>query len=94
MGLGALLLCAEESLAHLDIGSIEIPERGEGSRQSLRAVPDPQGLEMARRDSRLLAEALGAIRGRSAPTPPFPLQHWSKSRYAPGPQGPRARRLS
>ena len=47
IGLGALLLCAEELLAHLDIGSIEIPERGESRRQSLSTVPDPQGLEMA-----------------------------------------------
>lgn len=33
--------------AHLHIGSIEIPERGQGSRQSLCAVTDPQGLQMA-----------------------------------------------
>lgn len=33
--------------ADLHVGSVEIPERGEGGRQPLGAVPDPQGLEMA-----------------------------------------------
>lgn len=34
-------------VAHLHVGSVEIPERGEGGRQPLGAIPDPQGLEMA-----------------------------------------------
>lgn len=34
-------------VAYLHVGSVEIPERGEGGRQPLSAVPDPQGLEMA-----------------------------------------------
>lgn len=34
-------------VAHLHVGSVEVPERGEGGRQSLSAVPNPQGLEMA-----------------------------------------------
>lgn len=33
--------------AHLHIGSVEIPERGQGRGQPLSAVPDPQGLEVA-----------------------------------------------
>lgn len=58
--------------AYLHIGGVEIPERGEGSRQPLSAVPDPQGLEMARRDSYLLTEALEAIRDKSASRAAFP----------------------
>jgi hypothetical protein len=32
---------------HLHIGSVKIPERSKGSRQSLSAVTNPQGLQMA-----------------------------------------------
>lgn len=58
--------------AHLHVGSVEVPERGEGSRQPLGAVPDPQSLEVARRDSRLLTEALEAIGDKWVSTSPFP----------------------
>lgn len=50
--------------AHLHVGSIEIPERGQGSRQSLCAVTDPQGLQMARGDSSFLTEALETTKDR------------------------------
>lgn len=57
-------------LAHLNIGSIEIPERSKCSRQPLSAVTNPQGLQMARGDARLLAETLETIRDRSAEVSP------------------------
>lgn len=44
-GLGPQL--SGHRVAHLHIGGVEIPERGEGGREALSAVPDPQGLEVA-----------------------------------------------
>lgn len=71
VGGGGGLWLSVQRLAHLHVGSVEVPERGEGSRQPLGAVPDPQGLEVARRDSRLLTEALEAIRDKWASSSPF-----------------------
>lgn len=63
-------------LAHLHVGCVEVPERGQRGRQPLRAVPDPQGLEMARGDPRLLTEALEGI-GDKRPQRLLPrLQRW------------------
>lgn len=53
-----------QKATHLHIGSVEIPERGQGSRQPLCAVTDPQGLQVARGDSSLLTEALETTRDR------------------------------
>lgn len=59
-----------QKAAHLHVGSIEIPERGQGSRQPFCAVTNPQGLQMARGDSSLLTEALERIKDRCLWTPP------------------------
>ena len=65
-----------QRVAHLHIGSVEIPERGQGRGQPLGAVPDPQGLQVAWRYSRLLAEALGKNSSKSASTSPLPHAAW------------------
>lgn len=63
----------EGPLAHLHVGRVEVPERGEGGRQPFGAVPDPQGLEVAGGDPGLLTEALGQAETEqtqlSVPTP-------------------------
>lgn len=61
-----------QRVAHLHIGSVEVPEGGEGSREPLGAVTDPQGLEVTRRDSCLLTEALEAIRDKWVSMSLFP----------------------
>lgn len=46
-GRGGIGQVPVQRAAHLHVGSIEIPERGQGSRQPLCAVTDPQSLQMA-----------------------------------------------
>lgn len=83
MGKGQQARAQGTGLAHLHIGRVEVPERGEGGRQPFRAVPDPQGLEMARGDPRLLTEALEGI-GDKRPQRLLPhLQRWAEAGGTP-----------
>lgn len=75
-------------LAHLHIGRVEVPERGERSRQPLCAVADPQGLEMARGDPCLLTQALEGIGDKQLQCLLPPLQCWAEVGVTPRvPQG-------
>lgn len=53
-----LFACASVFLTHLDVGGVEVSQRGEGGTQLLCAVREPQPLQDGGGDPQLLAQAL------------------------------------